>query len=129
MKKISTETDTGRNLRIHRATGSISVSELIAALATLYSHADYDPDMNSLWDLREASFSSFTQSDISLIRAMVHRHWSKKGRSRSALLIAQNDALRMTQFYEVILDASSGKEVKTFGDYDEALKWVNERAA
>lgn len=129
MNKISSEVHPEQNLRIHTAKGDITVKELISTLAQLYSSGNYNPDMNSLWDLRAASFSSFTQSDISLIKSMVTRQWAKKGRSRSALVVGQENTFRMTQFYRIIMDSPQEKEVKAFHDYNDALKWVREETA
>ena len=98
MNKISSEIYPERNLRIHTVTENIFVKELLSALAGLYSSDNYAPEMNSLWDLQDADFSSFTQSDISLIRSMVSRHWTRKGKSRSALVVGQDDTLGMTEF-------------------------------
>ena len=124
MNKISTEIDRKINVRIHKAVGSITVKELILALTKLYLNADYDPNMNSLWDLREADFSTFTQSDINQIKNIVDRHWAKKGKSKSAFVICQHETHRMTQFYEIILNASSEKKIKKFSEYSEAMEWV-----
>lgn len=81
MKKISTEIDTKRNVRTHVVVGSITVRELVESLSKIYSSSLFDPNINSLWDLREADFSSFAQSDINLVKNMVDRHWGRKGRS------------------------------------------------
>jgi len=124
MKKISTEIDTKGNIRTHVVVGSITVRELMESLSKIYSSTLFDSNMNSLWDLREADFSSFTQSDINLVKNMVDRHWGRKGRSRSALVMGQLEALRMTQFYEIILDATTNKKVRRFQDYSEALDWL-----
>lgn len=128
MNKISSEIYPERNLRIHTVTENIFVKELLSALAGLYSSDNYAPEMNSLWDLQDADFSSFTQSDISLIRSMVSRHWTRKGKSRSALVVGQDDTLRMTEFYSVITDLSPQKEICAFHDYNEALAWAGGRS-
>jgi hypothetical protein len=95
----------------------------------LYTSPTFDPNMNSVWDLRDASFSSFSQSDINRIREIVSRHWAKEGKSKSAIITGQNDTARMAQFYEVILDIAPGKEVMRFTCDADARKWITGRDA
>ena len=55
---------------------------------------------------------------------MVRRLWAEAGKSRSALVVGEEDTFRMTEFYRVIMDSPEGKEVKAFRGYDEALEWL-----
>ena len=52
------------NLRIHIATGSLTLEELFTALKNIYASDEAGIDINALWGIREADVSSFSQQDI-----------------------------------------------------------------
>ena len=121
---ITTQIDGERNLRIHKVTGALTFDELIGTLKEVYSEPDFDPDMNSLWDVREADLSSFETPDIHNLRNFVGKHWGTGGRSKAAIVVLGDLDFGISRMYEFYLQAKSSSEVQVFRDYDEALSWV-----
>ena len=126
MEKIRTEIDDQENVRTHKMSGSFDVKELVRLLIELYTSPSFNPNMDSIWDLQDADFSSFSQTDINSIKEIVNRHWAKKGASKSAIIIGHDNTARMAQFYELILEIAPGKEVKRFTCYKDAQNWIKE---
>ena len=121
---ITTQIDRERNLRIHCVTGALTFDELVNTLKEIYSAPDFDPDMNSLWDLREADVSTFETPDIQNLKNFVGKHWGTKGKSKSAIVVSRDLDFGLSRMYEFYLQAKSSSEVQVFREYDEALKWI-----
>jgi hypothetical protein len=121
---ITTQIEKELNLRIHRVTGVLTFDELLSTLKELYSAPDFDPRMNSLWDLREADVSSFETPDIQNLRNYVGKHWGTGGRNKAALVATRDIDFGLSRMYEFYLQAKSSSEVQVFRDYDEAYEWV-----
>ncbi len=88
--EISTLIDKERNVRSHKVKGLISVRDLKEKLLAFYMSPDYDPDMNALWDLREADFSSVTSAEVESLMEMVKEHWGQGGKSKAALIVSKD---------------------------------------
>lgn len=64
-------------LVIHTAVGRTELNEITAAMTAWYEHADFDPDLPVLWDMRAATFqrpaedlvTSWSESNRVLINA------------------------------------------------------------
>ena len=121
---ITTQIGVERNLRIHCVTGALTFDELIGSLKNLYSDPDFDPGMNSLWDLREADVSSFETPDIQNLRNYVGKHWGTEGKSKSAIVVSRDLDFGLSRMYEFYLQSKTSSEVPVFREYDEGLKWV-----
>jgi len=121
---ITTHIDKEANLRHHKVTGPLTKDELIEKLKEVYSEPDFDPDMNTLWDLREADLSSFFSPDIQEVRDFVSEHWGTGGKSRSALVVSRDLNYGLSRMYEAFLKGKTSSEVAVFRDYDDAVKWI-----
>jgi hypothetical protein len=124
--EISTQIDKARNHRSHKVNGSISVDEIKKMLATFYQSSEYDPDMDVLWDLRDADFSSVRSEDVASLTGMVEKFWGQGGKAKAALIVSGDLDFGLSRMYEMLLTGSSPEKVMVFRDYDEAKNWLNE---
>lgn len=121
---ITTEIDVKANLRIHKVTGDVTVKSIMAKLEQVYSEPDFDPEMNVLWDMREAKMSSVSSSDVEQLSNFVAGRWGTGGRSRAALVVSRDFEFGISRMYEIFLESRSATQVQVFRDFDEALLWI-----
>ena len=122
--EISTQINKERNLRSHKVKGLIIVRELNEMLVGLYKSTEYDPDMNALWDLRDADFSSVTTAEVRSLIEMVKEHWGQGGKSKAALIVTRDFDYGLSRMYEILMSGSTSDNIMVFRKYDEAEKWL-----
>lgn len=121
----TTTIDRARGLRIHTITGELTLERLREILGDVYSHRDHDPDMNVLWDLREASVKSFTVGEVEALRNFVAPNWGTGGRALAALVVSDDLQFGMSRMYEMLSDGITKGEIRVFRDMDEATGWLS----
>ena len=124
--EMSTQFNEEENLRIHKVEGPIDVDQLKEMLSALYESPGYDPDMNALWDLRTADFTSVKNEQIASLTGMVEKYWAKEGQGKAALIVTRDLDFGLSRMYEMLLSGSSPDKVMVFRDYDEAEKWLRD---
>jgi len=121
---ITTDNNEKDNLRIHKVTGKIVFDKLMDELKKIYSKPDFNPEMNTLWDLRDADVSSFPSEQVQHIQSFVSQYWGKSGKSQSALIVSEDVAYGLSRMYEIMSEGKTASKIMVFRDYEEALKWV-----
>jgi hypothetical protein len=121
---ITTKIDKESNLRLHNVTGALTLNELMAKLEEVYSEPDFTPEMNVIWDLREADLALFTTADIRKVRNYVSKHWGTGKGNRAALVVLRDLDFGLSRMYEFFLESRTSSEVQVFRDYDKALEWI-----
>lgn len=124
--EIKTQISKDRNIRKHKVDGSINASKLKEMLAAFYKSPDYDPDMNVLWDLTNADFSSVTSEEVASLAGMIEKYWGQGKKSKAALIVKGDLGYGLSRMYEILLTGSSPNNVCVFRDYDEAEGWLEE---
>jgi len=122
--EISIQINKERNLRSHKVKGLISVRELKENLLGIYKSPEYYPDMNALWDLRDADFSSVTTAEVRSLIEMVKEYWGQGGKNKAALIVSRDLDYGLSRMYEILMSGSSSGNIMVFRKYDEAEKWL-----
>ena len=122
--EITTDIDREAGLRTHKVTGTLSLNDLMAKLDEIYSIPDFQPEMNVLWDLRNADLASFSSSDIYEVRDFVGYKWGTGGSSRAALVVSRDIDFGLSRMYEISLESITTSTLQVFRDFDEALSWL-----
>lgn len=122
--KITTNINKEADLRTHKVTGTLSLNELLAKLDEIYSIPDFEPDMNVLWDLKDADLASFSTDDIHKVRDFVGHKWGTGGTSRAALVVSRDIDFGLSRMYEVSLESITTSKLQVFRDMDKALAWL-----
>ncbi len=123
--EFTTHIDKEANLRINTVIGSITKERLFEKLNEIYLVPDFDPDMNVLWDLREADLSSFQSPDLQHLRDFVKNHWGTGGKSKAALVVSRDLDFGLSRMYEFFIEDKTSNDVHVFRNLDEALEWVS----
>ena len=112
------------NLRVHKVVGELTTDGLLEALEGVYSSPEFEPDMNVLWDVREARVPSMSSSDIQRVSELVAKHWGTGGTSRAALVVSKDFEFSLSRMYQVFLESRISTQVRVFRSFDEALEWI-----
>jgi hypothetical protein len=123
LMEITTRIDGENNLRTHAVKGVINVRELKGKMEKYYKSPEYDPDMNSLWDLSGADFRDVKPEHVRSLAEMVSRSWGGTG-SKAALVVSQDLGYGLSRMYEMLLSGISSSNVMVFRSTDEAGKWL-----
>jgi len=122
--KFITTFDRKANLRMHKVNGKLDKEILLAKLNEIYSMPEYDPNMNVLWDIREADLSSFNFAEVATIKELAGSFWGTAGKSKAALIVSRDVEYGLTRMYSTLLKNKTNSEVYIFRNYDEALAWI-----
>jgi hypothetical protein len=122
-----TRIDRSRGLRTHRVTGELSLEAVLRTLGDVYADPEHDPDMDVLWDLREARVRRFSTRDVEDLRDFVSRHWGTGGRGRAALVVSNDLQYGMSRMYEMLSQGTTRGQIRVFRDMREARNWLSGR--
>jgi len=122
---IETEYDAKAGLRIHTVSGDFSFDELRETLETLYSHPGFDPDADSLWDLRRAKVD-FSAKDVRVLAEFVATNWGGGGQSRAVIVASKDFEFGMARMYQAVLEDQTPNPVRVFREIDQAKRWLVE---
>lgn len=119
--------DEKKNIRSLKVTGLINITELLNKLGDFYKSSEYDPDMNALWDLRDADFTSITADSVHSFVEIVKKYWGRNNQNNKAALIVSSDFdYGIARMYEIPLSMGTSGNIMVFKDYEEAESWLAE---
>jgi hypothetical protein len=121
---IVTVFDPENMVRTHQVTGTISLSAFRGILPGLYSSKQFNPDMNALWDLRQADFSGIMPEDVRELMHVVVSNWGRSGRCHSAILVASETEYGVARIYVSQFGQAAPCKIKVFLDLTEARQWL-----
>lgn len=123
--EVNTRIDKDNNLRMHTVVGYVSKNELFSKLLEIYASPDFNPDMNTLWDVRCADFKSVVMSDVLEAVDFVQEQWKTGKPIRVAFLVASEMDYTLATMYETLLEENAKLKNRIFRNIDEALNWLN----
>ena len=120
-----TQFDLERKVRIHQISGELNLPQFREILQELYSSPSFDPELNALWDYRQADFGEVTNEDIRAFIQIVAAYWSKhgNGKYRAAIVVPGMAEYSICRMYESQFGADAPCKMKVFLDIDLAWKW------
>jgi len=124
---ISSDIDMEKKMRTHVVHGMLDIDELTVQLREIYSSQEYDPDMDVVWDLREADFSAIKASEVKSFMEFVRKHWGVGGKSRAALVVSRDLDYGLSRMYEILMEGATTSTITVFKNIDEAKQWIEEQ--
>jgi hypothetical protein len=121
---IVTVFDPERMVRTHQVTGIVNLPAFRGILEGLYASKQFNPDMNALWDVRLADFSSVMPEDVRALMHVVVSNWSRSGKCHSAILVASVTEYGVVRIYASQFGHSAPCKIKVFLDLIEARQWL-----
>jgi hypothetical protein len=121
--EIKTNVDEVQNYREHKVFGAITKESLFSYLGELYSSSEFNPNMNILWDLRDADLSSFSLPEVVSVRNYVEDSLKQPKALKASLVVSSQLNFTLARMCETLLKGSAVK-VKSFFDIDDAKRWI-----
>jgi hypothetical protein len=122
---IKTEINEKENIRIHTLTGEFDFDSLFQHLEDIYNDPNFDPALNSVWDLTKVEGIQKINSDLlERIVAYVNRKRSKHGKMRTVIVVSKKVDFGIARMYEQKLEATGMSEISVFKDLNNALAWI-----
>ena len=105
--------------------GYVSKDELLSKLLEIYASSDFNPNMNTLWDVRCADLKSVVMSDVVETVDFVQKRWEAGKPIRVAFLVASEMDYTLATMYETLLEGNTKLKNRIFRRFDEAMSWLN----
>lgn len=118
-----TRFDLENRVRIHELSGEVNLPEFHELLQKLYASPQFDPDLNALWDIRQADFSKVSPDDVRALMNVVATHWGKDGKCRAAIVVGGLAEYGICRMYESQFGPAAPCKIKIFTDLDAAWQW------
>ena len=126
---IESRTDRAKGLRTHVIRGPVTPAEVKDFLGSLYLSDEFDPTFHSLWDMREADFSSVSQADIKEMAHFARVNWAEKRRHRIAVVISGDFRFGLSRMFEQFIGPPAHGRIRSFRDLQLALDWIEGKGA
>jgi len=127
MMQMETQFDSEKKIRVHQISGTVNLPEFREIMQNLYASPDFDPEMNALWDYRQADFGKVTNDDVRAFIQTVAAYWSKNGsgKYRAAIVVPGMAEYGICRNYESQFGAAAPCMMKVFLDIELAWKWFS----
>jgi hypothetical protein len=95
-------------------------------LVGVYDDKNFDPDLNSVWNLIDVNAIEKIGTDqIQKVVAYVSWKREKYGSMKTALVVSNKIHYGIARMYEQSLEASSMSEIMVFRDFESAIEWIS----
>ena len=112
-------------LRVHTLSGQFNYDKLFTELKSVYDDPNFDPDLNSVWDLSEVSeIEKVTPEQIQKIVSFVSWKRSKYGGMKTALVVSSKIHYGIARIYELSMESASKNNIMVFKDLGQAIEWI-----
>lgn len=126
---VETQMDVAKSLRTHKVKGQINFQDLNNLLKGIYNSAEFDPNLHSLWDVREGDLSAVKPDEIRALAEYVRVNWAVNRKNKAAIVVSGLSDFGVSRMYEHILGPSSTGKVKVFRNIKSAWDWIEGKAA
>jgi hypothetical protein len=126
---VETQMDVARSLRTHKVKGQINFQDLNNLLKGIYNSAEFDPNLHSLWDVREGDLSAVKPEEIRALAEYVRTNWAVNRKNKAAIVVSGLSDFGVSRMYEHILGAASTGKVKVFRNIKTAWDWIEGKTA
>lgn len=104
-------------------TGTVDGEGFLEAMEALYRHPDWQPGFSALWDARRLGQLLLEPADMHRILAAMQALASQMGQGRAAFVVPREIDYTIARLF-IYRGATGERERRTFGDVDEALRWL-----
>ena len=126
---VETQMDAAKSLRTHKVKGLINFKDFSNLLKGIYNSADFDPNLHSLWDVRDADFSAVTPPEIRALAEYVRANWDMKRKNKAAIVVSGLSDFGISRMYEQILGPAATGKVMVFRNIKTAWDWIEGKPA
>ena len=125
--RVETTFEKKSNVRIHTLTGAFEFDALLSTLEDIYGDPDFDPELNSVWDLTGvAGVQLITPDQMKELVIYVSSQRSQYEAIKTALVVSKKIDFGIARVYELSMKSDTNNEVMVFKDLDKAMEWIQE---
>jgi hypothetical protein len=126
---VETQMDAAKSLRTHKVKGLINFQDLSNLLKGIYNSADFDPNLHSLWDVRDADLSAVKPEEIRALAEYVRANWAMNRKNKAAIVVSGLSDFGISRMYEQILGPAAAGKVMVFRNIKSAWDWIEGKPA
>jgi hypothetical protein len=123
--KVNTVVDKKNAIMIHTITGEMTFDEIKSSYEAILSHPEFQEDMNSIWDMRDADASKFDSQDVIRIARYFENQLKYRGKFKVAVIVFRNLEYDLSKMYQVAA-ADLPAKIGIFNNLEDAKSWVTE---
>ncbi len=120
---VNTVVDKKASVAIHTVTGEITFQEIRSSYESVHSHPDFQENMNSIWDIRDADASKFDSQEVIKIARYFETQTKTRAKYKVAVIVSRDLEYGVSRKYQVAA-ADLPAKIGIFINLDEAKKWV-----
>ena len=113
-----------KGIRTHKITGVVNLKDFSNLLTAVYNSAEFEANLHSLWDVREADFSAVTPQDIRALAELVRVNWAEKRQNKAAIVVSGLSDFGISRMYEQVLGPAATGKVMVFRNIKTAWDWI-----
>ena len=121
--KVNTVVDKRYKIMVHTVTGEMTIDEIKSSYETILSHPEFQEDMNSIWDMRDADASKFESQDVIRIARYFETQFKNRAEFKVAVIVSRNLEYDLSRMYQVAA-ADLPAKIRIFHNLEEAKKWL-----
>jgi hypothetical protein len=87
---VNTVVDKKASVMIHTVTGEMTFDEIKSSYEAILSHPDYQEDMNSIWDMRNADASKFDRQDVIRLARYFETQLKNRAEFKVAVIVSRD---------------------------------------
>jgi len=120
---INTVVDKKAAVMIHTVTDEITFEEVKSSYEAILSHPDFQEDMNSIWDIRNADASKFDRQGVIRLARYFEAQLKNRAEYKVAVIVSRDLEYGLSRTYQVAA-ADLPAKIGIFNNLEEAKKWV-----
>lgn len=121
---VETLMDAAKSLRTHKVKGVVTFQDLTNLLKGIYNSAEFDPNLHSLWDMRDADLSAVMPDEIRALAEYVRVNWAMNRKNKAAIVVSGLTDFGVSRMYEQILGPGTAGKVRVFRNIKSAWDWI-----
>jgi len=120
---VNTVVDKKAAVMIHTITGKMTFDEIKSSYEAILSHPEFQEDMNSIWDMRDADASEFDSQDVIRLARYFETKLKNRAEFKVAVIVSRDLEHGLSRMYQVAAVDLPAK-IGIFNNLEEAKKWV-----
>ena len=111
---------------IHTVTGNMTYEGIKSSYeAAVLTHPDFQDDMNSIWDIRNADASKFDSQDVIKTARYFETKTKDRAKYKVAVVVSSDFERSLSKMYQVAA-ADLPAKIGIFNNLEAAKEWVTE---
>ena len=110
---------------IHTVSGEMTFEEIKSSYEAVLTHPDFQDDMNSIWDIRNADASKFDSQDVIKIARYFETQTKNRAEYKVAVVVSSELERSLSKMYQVAA-ADLPAKIGIFNNLEAAKEWVTE---